>query len=79
MIGKLACLVAVFAAVPVVASADEIRSKTVNGVTIEAVVAQQPSDPDKQQVLDRISQARGAVYQPPQTPADVAGMTFPVK
>lgn len=81
MIGRLACLLAVFTVVPLAANAYEIRSATIDGARMEAAVVSTPSDPDTQQVLDSLSKALpvGAIYRAPQTPADLAGLKLPVE
>jgi hypothetical protein len=81
--GIFGCLVAVFTLLPLAVKADEVRSATIDGVRMEAVVGQptQRSESDIRDLLDRASKAppASAVYQPPRTPADASGVILPVR
>jgi hypothetical protein len=83
MRGIFGCLLAVFTVLPLVANADEIRSATIDGVRMEAVVGQPTprSESDIRELLDRASKAppASAVYQPPRTPADASRVNLPVR
>jgi hypothetical protein len=75
---RLACALAVIATCPAVASADEIRSATIDGVQIQAIVGAPAAKPalDNQALVARAAEApaASALYHPPESPADVPGL-----
>lgn len=78
---RFGCLLAAFTLLPLAGNADEIRSATIDGFDMQAVVGQptQKSSSEQRQLLERASEAppASAVYRPPQTPAEAAGLVLP--
>jgi hypothetical protein len=80
MFGYLSAMIILL---PFTAQADEIRSLTVDGVKIQAVVAPPApaSNTDDQELLDRAEKAPPVrdLYHPPNTPAEAGSITLPVR